>query len=962
MNVQTIATTLENSFAADKNVRKQAEEQLKQMRSQAQFAQQLLHVVLAEGLGDGIRQSAAIYFKNLARYHWDPREDFHLNDSDKQEVKGVVVNCMVSCPSSQIRTILSDAIAKICEIDFPAQWPGVVQDLVSKFTSTQDLTAIAGSLYTAHSIFKRYRTKMELTESLKQEILCIVQQFGPPMLELLERTVAAVPAQSGNKQGLMALFQVLNLLIDLYHDLNCLDMADWFLTNLTRFMTSFITCIGFNFPILIDADEEDHPGILDQNKSLILDCITLCLERFDEDFQPYVEKFTTAVWDLLLNITPMPKHDQICISALGFLTGVSRTIYHSLLSAPERQKLVCEKIIIPNMELRPSDLEMFEDDPAEYIRRDIEGSDSDTRRRSSCDLIQGLSRNYEQTITTIFQQYVQYLTTQYTSSPDNWKAKDTSMYLITALTVRGATTQRGTSKINELVNIGEFFASSVLPELRDTSAKFPILKADAIRFVSSFRLQIPKTEYLPLLSLLANWLKSPNEVVHSYAAAAIERLLMVKDPTTQQVRLGKEEWKDLAGLLLEGLFQTLQTSKQENEYIMKAIMRVILSGQENVAPFVPHILPTLVSVLAQVARNPQHPTFNHYLFESISGLVKYNPGQLLEQTIFPIFTNILQSDTSEFMPYVFQIFAQMLEQHQEVNAVYMGLFPPLLSPTLFENKGNIPALVKLIKVFMQKGSAQILASHQLTAVLGVFQFLVSSRLYDHEGFNLLNTIIAHFPRESLAEPLTTVLNILLTRLMSSRTTKFVRCLLVFFSLVCVKLGPDTLVESVEKLQAGGGLWRQVYSNVWLRDVQKVSGKIPRKVCIIALAKLTTESKHMLETHFETWAQSIVALLKMIELGEEQDAEHPDQYANKHVITVDQLKEQEQGYMNAYCPLSATAKAEEDPCQDIPDERLYFTQALQKLMSSPHAQKCAQALKQLPVEVQGRLKPILPGMI
>lgn len=34
-----------------------------------------------------------------------------------------------------------------------------------------------------------------------------------------------------------------------------------------------------------------------------------------------------------------------------------------------------------------SDEELFEDNPEEYIRRDIEGSDVDTRRRASCDLV-----------------------------------------------------------------------------------------------------------------------------------------------------------------------------------------------------------------------------------------------------------------------------------------------------------------------------------------------------------------------------------------------------------------------------------------------------------------------------------------------------------------------------------------------------------------------------------------------
>ena len=42
------------------------------------------------------------------------------------------------------------------------------------------------------------------------------------------------------------------------------------------------------------------------------------------------------------------------------------------------------------MDFRPSDEELFEDNPEEYIRRDIEGSDVDTRRRAACDLVKAL--------------------------------------------------------------------------------------------------------------------------------------------------------------------------------------------------------------------------------------------------------------------------------------------------------------------------------------------------------------------------------------------------------------------------------------------------------------------------------------------------------------------------------------------------------------------------------------------
>ena len=52
-------------------------------------------------------------------------------------------------------------------------------------------------------------------------------------------------------------------------------------------------------------------------------------------------------------------------------------------------------IVIPNIKFREEDEELFEDNPIEYIRCDIEGSDSDTRRRTACELVKGLRKFYE---------------------------------------------------------------------------------------------------------------------------------------------------------------------------------------------------------------------------------------------------------------------------------------------------------------------------------------------------------------------------------------------------------------------------------------------------------------------------------------------------------------------------------------------------------------------------------------
>lgn len=58
------------------------------------------------------------------------------------------------------------------------------------------------------------------------------------------------------------------------------------------------------------------------------------------------------------------------------------------------------------MQVRDEDEEVFEMNPIEYIRRDIEGGDSDTRRRSAADLVKALTDVFEAQVTGMFTGYV----------------------------------------------------------------------------------------------------------------------------------------------------------------------------------------------------------------------------------------------------------------------------------------------------------------------------------------------------------------------------------------------------------------------------------------------------------------------------------------------------------------------------------------------------------------------------
>lgn len=79
-----------------------------------------------------------------------------------------------------------------------------------------------------------------------------------------------------------------------------------------------------------------------------------------------------------------------------------------------------------------------------------------------------------------------------------------------------------------------------------------------------------------------------------------------------------DDLSPMAAELLTGLFSRFdQPGSEENEYVMKTIMRSFSTLQEKVVPFLAELLPKLTDKLAVVARNPSKPHFNHFLFETL---------------------------------------------------------------------------------------------------------------------------------------------------------------------------------------------------------------------------------------------------------------------------------------------------------------------------------------------------------
>ena len=142
----------------------------------------------------------------------------------------------------------------------------------------------------------------------------------------------------------------------------------------------------------------------------------------------------------------------------------------------------------------------------EYIRLDLSlgggsggagvSNDGVTRRQAAADVIKALvgtgGGEGEKITTGVVGNWITKGLEEYKSDKDGEgsKAKDSAIYLLTALATRGGTSQHGVTSTNALVNVVEFFSNNVFEDLQAEKTVHPILQVDAIRFLYTFRNQV----------------------------------------------------------------------------------------------------------------------------------------------------------------------------------------------------------------------------------------------------------------------------------------------------------------------------------------------------------------------------------------------------------------------------------------------------------------------------------------
>ncbi|KIH58335.1 Importin-beta protein, partial [Ancylostoma duodenale] len=140
--------------------------------------------------------------------------------------------------------------------------------------------------------------------------------------------------------------------------------------NLKPWMEGYLEIMKMDCPSVSSSGGE--PTFLDELKMEVCEIFTLYAQRFEEEISPFMQNIIQAVWQLVVQTGSETRFDGMVCSALEFLSIISqKPHYESYFVGEGVLQTIAQDVCVKNMQLRQEDLEMFEDEPIEYMKKDI---------------------------------------------------------------------------------------------------------------------------------------------------------------------------------------------------------------------------------------------------------------------------------------------------------------------------------------------------------------------------------------------------------------------------------------------------------------------------------------------------------------------------------------------------------------------------------------------------------------
>ena len=866
MEIGLLLQLLQGSLGSNQADIKSCEVQMSQAEnlSAGPLLIQLLKIVFASDQALTVRQAAAIYSKNLLKRRWVKAQEEEpsyqpLDTALKDQVRSVLIESICGSGAAplprQIQAQVNAIISFIADVDFPAGWPDLLPSLAKTLSGSPSAELRLNALTVVCSVLKKYKTAARSPQVLK-ELQYILSAFQDIHMHLF---VSVLPQILSDPSGATReVFLAMENILEVFTSLNVVDIPEFYQDNLKVWMEGFFKLLSV---VSSGKNAESEPGPWEAIKAFVCENLALYADKYQEVFEPFVTEAVRTVWSLLVSLDlNETKFDHLVASGIKFLSSTAHTRWSS--SPFEEKEALCqivEKLIIPNIQLRDADLELFSDNPDDYIRKDLQNADAETRRRSAVDLVKALSKFYEDKITPILLQYIGNLLSQYAG---NHRAKDACVQLVSALAAKGETRASGVSLLNEKVDINQFFIAQISPELAQSTSgneeEKSVVKSSCLKFFILFRSKLRSDLVAGALdSVLLQIDQKSAKVVSCYAAQCA--LLILGLPGLHAVARDPQA-------VIDKCISIIANTREQNDYLIRLVFKLLKQQKEPSTS--PVILSKLMSLVQAFSANPVNAVFTHFLFESVGQALAINLSsskQSLRDLLVQPLCRILEMNIVEYMPYSLQILSLLIEAASESQVeVFSHLFVLLLNDQLWKNLSLIPGLVRIVSAYCFRSDVYgSLIMKNCMQIAEKFQSLVNSNKFEHLAFDLSFALLGANTQVSVStQALHQIILAVLTKIHTKRSEKLLKQfgLLLACALANPLLQPEQLIAVIESIQPG--IANQVIKDLWMHSLSTLNAKnLPAKelkVLFVSLAKLV--SNPSIQTN-PTIAQSVFCAIE-----------------------------------------------------------------------------------------------------
>ncbi|KAK5780322.1 Nmd5p PWA37_002721 [Arxiozyma heterogenica] len=411
MDTNALLHCFAGTLKHDPTIRHNAETRLKEISKTPGFLGACLDII-ASGTetSESIKLSASLYFKNKINYGWNASGSstgtsafsssnknellsFVVDNDEKPVVKDMLVQTMISCSknSPHCIRILKSALLTIVGNEYPRHnW----DDLLPKsleLISNGDLDLAYIGLLCLSEIFRTYRWK---TNDSRQDLEMLIINYFPSLLQYANDSLLSNESNVNDER----IGELLRLIIKIYkfvtyHDLPfVLQRDEHFIPWANLFVKIIQLPLPTNFVNKVDKESRSHYSWIKCKKWAYANLFRLfqryaCKSlsgRYDyADFRVmFIEHFLPHFLQVMFQQIELWGNGSLWLSdeSLYYILNFIETCSTQKKTWPLIQphfEIILKYVIFPLLTPNEDTLETFENDPQEYIHRNLELWDND---------------------------------------------------------------------------------------------------------------------------------------------------------------------------------------------------------------------------------------------------------------------------------------------------------------------------------------------------------------------------------------------------------------------------------------------------------------------------------------------------------------------------------------------------------------------------------------------------------